>query len=188
MLDPIMAFLIPGTILSDKKRIVFIIVLAGMLLPLTVRNSIVEKKALPVYGAPAFELDFSKFKPTQLKGRWNTVAQIYNNASSITSKEWALSDDEETDQNMNSTYTAAYAYTIIMVLGIVGLARYYRREQRKIFLPAALYTVLLLILTSFSKRYRIPFEPLFLIYGAAILCRFRPGSSGKTAHPVEPSG
>ncbi|MBN2185127.1 MAG: glycosyltransferase family 39 protein [Candidatus Krumholzibacteriota bacterium] len=178
MLDPIMAFLIPGTILAMKKRLAFFLILIGILFPLTIRNSIVEKRVVPVYRAEAYELDFSKFKPTRLKGRWNTVAQIYNNASYITSKEWALSDDEGTDQNTNSTYTAAYAYTVLMVLGIIGLARYYRKEERNALLPVAFYTVLMLILTSFSKRYRIPFEPLFVIYASAILCRCRSGVSG----------
>lgn len=178
MLDPIMAFLIPGTLLAMKKRLAFFLILAGILLPLTVRNSIVEKISVPVYRSEAYELDFSKFTPTKLKGRWNTVEQIYNNASRITRKEWAISGEEGTEQETNSTYTAAYAYTVLMVLGLIGFARYYRREERIILLPVVLYTVLLIILTAFAKRYRIALEPLFVLYASAVLCRYKTAAPG----------
>ncbi|MBN2069907.1 MAG: glycosyltransferase family 39 protein [Candidatus Krumholzibacteriota bacterium] len=173
LLDPVMAFLVPGILLTLKRRFVFLLILAAILLPATIRNSLMEKKAVPVYRAEAYDLNFRKFYPSNLNGRWNTIWWIYENASMITRKEWALSDAAGTDQEKNSTYTAAYSYTAIMLLGLAGIARKYGKEDRFVLLPVASYTLLLILFGSFAKRYRIVLEPFFLLYASALLCRIK---------------
>lgn len=173
MLEPVMIFIVPGAIIALRRRLLFAAVLAVLLIPLTVLNSIVEKRPVPLYRAEAYGIDLGKFSPSKLRGRWHLVESIYSNTSVITSRGWAAEQEEMAEADRNSTYTAAYAYTMIMILGITGLARHYRRRHWRLMLPAVSYFLILMFLTVFAIRFRLVFEPLLVAYSASIIggCR-----------------
>ena len=169
LLEPMMVFLVPGSLFAVRKRVVFAIVLIGLLLPWTLRNSIVDRKPVPVYRIEAYCFDFDKFHPSMLRGRWHLVEKLYSNTSAITGKGWATGGDKKEESKRNSTYAAAYAYSAIMLFGLFGLAKRYRKTHRQAVLPFVSYSLMLIVLTVFTQRYRIVLEPLFITYSAALI-------------------
>ena len=168
LLDPVMAFLIPGSILAARKRIVFLLVLAGLLMPWAIRNSIIRGQPVPLYSATAYHVDFGKYIPNDLEGGWHTARGIYDNASRIFVKSWGISDEKGSPGVRDSTYAAGYAFTLVMILGFIGFARRYRREHNRAVMPVVIYNVLLILFSVFLTRFRIPIEPVFLIYTGAL--------------------
>ena len=59
------------------------LMIACALLPWTVRNSFVERRPVPLYREQAYRVDVKKFRPGQLRGRWQLVEGIYQNAAAI---------------------------------------------------------------------------------------------------------
>ncbi len=168
LLDPVMVFLLPGSIIAARKRLVFLLVLAGLIMPWALRNSFAEGRPVPVYDTAAYHVDVSKYSPNNLEGRWHTIRRIYNNASLITGKSWGMTDDPGSGASRDSTYAAGYAFTFVMLFGFMGLARHYRKGHGRVVLPAVIYAVLLILFTVFLNRFRIPIEPLFVIYAGAL--------------------
>ena len=180
LLEPVMVFLVPGTFIAVRKRTIFAIVLVGFLLPWTLRNSIIERRPVPVYRVEAYKVDFDRFLPGNLPGRKNFVESLYYNASKITSKGWVAVRAEKEESNRNNVNTVAYAYTVIMIFGMFGIVKRYKKTHRAAVLPFASYTLLLIILTVFNERYRIVLEPVFIAYAAVLIFDFR--ETGKSKH------
>jgi hypothetical protein len=167
---PFLVFLVPGLLAVSRRKVLFILVLIGMLLPWTVRNSIAERAPVPLYRSQVWAVDLSKFSGDLAMGHWKIAKELYENARILTSRGWAVKPDEASSvAEANSTYAAAYSYIIVMVLGVVGLVRRFRRGMRSAAIPFIFYYFLLVVFTVFAERYRTVLEPLLILYAAIFL-------------------
>ncbi len=167
--EPSFVFFVPGLLAVSRRKVVFLLVLAGILLPWTLRNSIVERTPVPLYRTEVWKIDLDKFRADDPMGFWRTVKEMYENASLLTSRGWAVNPDEAaTVEERNSTYTAAYSYIVIMALGVIGLAKLYGSRTRSASLPFIIYYLLLILFTIFTERYRTALEPLLLLYAGIL--------------------
>jgi hypothetical protein len=180
VIEPAFAFVIPGLIATARSRFTLIIVIAGVLVPMAISHSTFEREIVPLYKEVYWRIDLGKFHGDDLTGGWRVVRKLYENAALITSRGWAEGSAQEIDSQRNSTYTAAYSYVAIMILGLVGLAGRFRREQLPVLLPMLIYFLLLVLFTVFRARYRIVLEPLLILYAGALLGgRCGGGSKGR---------
>lgn len=170
LVRPLLVYMIPGMILTSKKKVLFIAVAAALLAPWAVRNSVVRHGITPVYEGKAYEIDLRKFSARYEK--WGPVHKLYYNASTILRKGWTgtISGDDGR-QRRNINYIAAYGYLFVMICGLLGLARYYEREHRPLVWPILGYIFLLIPLTNVHLKQRIYIEPLWILYTAVFLTR-----------------
>lgn len=169
LVKPLLAFLLPGMILTSRKKVLVIAVAAAILAPWTIRNSIVRQSVTPVYGGAAYEIDLRKFSTRYEK--WGPVHKLYYNASTLLRKGWAGSIDGAGGQKRNSNYIVAYAYLFVMICGLLGLARFYEKHHRPLVWPIMSYIVLLIPLCNVRLGHRIFIEPLWVLYSAVLLAR-----------------
>ncbi|MBN1163021.1 MAG: glycosyltransferase family 39 protein [Candidatus Krumholzibacteriota bacterium] len=170
--EPVLIFLLPGMIFTLKKKLFFLVLLLAVLAPWTIRNSVIDSRPVPVYRIEAYRFNFDKYYRSEVLGAWNTASGLYNNAAIILNKGWETPDSmAQDDPRRNSNYTAAYTYTLISLLGFIGMAKYYRRDHRPLVLPLLVYIVLLIFLTIFELRFRMLLEPVLILYTSMIICR-----------------
>ncbi len=171
LFNPLLVYFLPGMLLTVKKRILFIALLVVILAPWSIRNSVVQKRITPVYGTGAYKVDVRHF--THRYDRWAAVHKIYFNCTAVLKRSWTSSFADDEDVRLrNSSYIATYSHVIVMLLGLVGIIRYRRREQLGVVAPVVGYLVLLVVLSDFKIKYRIYFEPLLILYTAVIVSRF----------------
>jgi hypothetical protein len=182
LLNPIFVYLTPGLFAAVKRRISFIIVLAAVLTPWIARNAVVYKKLVPVYEPAVYEFDVRKY--SKFKEGWGTVHDLYNSLASIFSRGFIEPLDFGADTvKRNSTYATHYAYIAVMLLGLTGLIRHYRRDHRGAVFPIAGYAVLLTLLSTFELVHRAFLEPMFIVYASILLCGMRRASAPSRTAP-----
>jgi 4-amino-4-deoxy-L-arabinose transferase-like glycosyltransferase len=170
LVNPVFWFLIPGMLITTKKRIAYMLIVLAFLIPWVAYSSTQSRKFVPGYHTWAYSFDIDKY--TQGKDRWHTVTKLYNNASIMVKKAAIMQSWSESEKR--STYATEYSYFFIMLLGLWGLIRYYRREHRAVALPILLYTILLLFFSIAHVRHRSLLEPLLIMYTsilAGTLCQ-----------------
>lgn len=172
LIKPLYAFLLPGTFIIAKNKLVFLITMLVLLTPLAVRNSVVENHFIPVYKPYAYGVDMMKYR--QRYGESRTIEALYANAQYILRKDFQdklKSDLKDEVRNVNYTYT--YSYIIIMLLGLAGLFKYGRRKHLPVILPVLGYMILLVFFSNlFNKpQARFLWEPVLITYGAILLNR-----------------
>ncbi len=170
LVNPLLAYLLPGMLLTARKKILFIVIAAAILAPWTIRNSIERRTFTPVYYKSAYKIDLRKFSAGRYE-KWGTVHKLYTNASAALRKGWSGALSGEDGQMRNSNYAAAYSHFIVMILGLAGMVRYGRREHFGIIIPIVGYIILLIVVSDFEIRYRMYFEPLLILYTAIFLVR-----------------
>lgn len=168
---PLLAYLLPGMLITVRKRVLFIVIAAAILAPWTIRNSVVRRAFTPVYHKSAYKIDLRKFRAGRYD-KWQIVHKLYYNASAALRKGWSGSLAGEDGQLRNSNYAAAYSYFIIMILGLAGMVRYGRRKDLGVIIPIGGYIVLLVIFSDFEIRYRMYLEPLLILYASISLIAF----------------
>lgn len=169
LFKPLLAYMLPGMLLTARKKVLFIAISAVILAPWTIRNSVSLRRFVPVYYRSAFEIDLRKFEAKHEK--WAAIHKIYFNASTALRKSRSTSLTAGDDRMRNSNYAAAYSYVIIMILGLTGIARYGRKEHLGIIAPVIGYVVLLIVLSDFKIKFRIYLEPLLILYTAVLVTR-----------------
>lgn len=171
LFKPLLVYFLPGMLLTAKKRMMFIVVVFVILVPWAIRNSVVQGSFTPVYGKDAYKVNLRHF--TRKYEKWAAVHKIYFNCATVLKRSWTSSfADDEDDRLRNSSYIATYSHVIIMLLGLIGIVRYRRKEQLGVVAPVAGYLILLVMLSDFRVRYRIFFELLLILYAAAVVSRF----------------
>lgn len=168
LVKPLLAYLLPGMLITARKKILFIVVAAAILAPWTIRNSIVRKTFTPVYDKSAYKIDLRKFSAGKYE-KWETVHLLYTNTSAALRKGWSGALTGEGGQMRNSNYASAYSYFIVMILGLTGMVRYGRREHFGIIIPIVGYIILLIVFSYFEIRLRMYFEPLLILYTAVFV-------------------
>lgn len=173
MVKPLLLLLTPGMLIAVKKRIVFLLLLIAILAPWTVRNSIIESKPVPVYHKNALRVGMRNYAHAYIK--WDVVDRIYRSASSVLKRGLYPGLKRNAKVNKNFINSAEYMYGPIMILGFIGLIVHYKREHRVLVIPVLGYILLLIFFTRFQLKFRVPLEPLLIVYAAVLLagCRIR---------------
>ena len=168
LLKPVFVCFTPGLLLVVKRRRLFLLILMITLIPYTVRNTAIYKRTEPVYDTWVYELNLKNF--TDVEYGWHTVDKIYNNASIVLNKGWGIGDISTADDTIkNSTYTGAYTFTFIMLLGLIGLSRCYKKDHRETIFPVLFYIVLLIIFSKLKLNFRVVIEPVLIAYTAMLV-------------------
>jgi 4-amino-4-deoxy-L-arabinose transferase-like glycosyltransferase len=170
LVNPLLAYLLPGMLITARKKILFIVIAAAILAPWTVRNSVVRETFTPLYEKGAYEIDLGKFSAGKYEN-WATVHKLYFNASAVLRKGWSGPSSGDDGQMRNSNYAAAYSYFIIMILGLTAMIRYGRNEHFGIIVPIVGYIILLVVFSDFKTGFRMYLELLLILYAAILLVR-----------------
>jgi 4-amino-4-deoxy-L-arabinose transferase-like glycosyltransferase len=106
-----------------------------------------------------------------IHNKLRTAQIIYNKVSVLFMKGWPnhLMGVWRIEERRNLFYVMEYAYIPVMILGFVGLARYYRRGHGAIAAPVLVYVSLVILLSIFKFRFRLLMEPLLIMYTAILL-------------------
>jgi 4-amino-4-deoxy-L-arabinose transferase-like glycosyltransferase len=182
LLEPLLVYFLPGMVLTVKKKWVFIAVVLVILASWAIRNSAVQKRFVPVYEKRAYNISLRHFKNRY--EMWMPVHMIYKNGTVLLGKSRvdAFSDDSER-RLRNIGYISTYSHAIIMLLGLIGIIRYRRKEQLVVIAPVTGYILLLVLFSKFRVEYRIYLEPLLILYAAALIVRLDPRVRKKAETP-----
>lgn len=167
LISPILIWLVPGTFLISKKRKLFLLALMLILVPISVYHVRKHNKFVPVLDKVLYEVSLRHYR--RARDGWGAVNKIYNNATGVTSKGWSFLESWPDERTKHTTYTAGYTYTMIMLLGFIGIARFYRKEHRVLVFPVLGYIILLVLFSDFRVRFRVLAEPLLIMYTAILV-------------------
>jgi 4-amino-4-deoxy-L-arabinose transferase-like glycosyltransferase len=167
LVEPLLVFLAPGAFLASRKKKLFVLVLLLALAPFVVINAVRFQKIEPVYEASAFGLGSDENAIT--RGWRHAIDGVYGNVGAVLTR--GRGEDQAVGNGARRTGpgAASYAYVVVMFLGLVGLARRYRREQARVVLPVLGYIGILVLFSRFQMPYRVPLEPVLIGYAAALL-------------------
>ncbi len=178
LLHPVMIYLLPGLFAAVRKRMLMASILLVIVVPWGVRNSILAARPVPVYESTAYEL--AGTETVRTGSGWKIIDDLYFNVSFLMKKSVErahmpiLFGKRDTNKHV-----LEYAFVIVALLGLAGLIRYSGRSSLKTMLPIVSYTLLTILLTRYSTRSRVIFEPLLLVY-ASILIGKSLGKIGKS--------
>ena len=173
MLSPISIFIVPGVLITTRRRILFLIVLAVTLAPWTIRNSTRMNRLVPVYDRAAYTVSFDKYSIGTVslnRDKWRPLHRIYLEIETLFGRSWdEVRDEEPQDPGLrNSNYVTTWSYILVLFLGLAGLIRHFGKRHLAAGLPVIGYIVLLIFLTDFEMGARILLEPLLIIFLAAL--------------------
>lgn len=185
LFEPILAWLAPGVLAVTRRRLIFMAAFFIVLAPWTIRNSMKSGLAVPVYSTwGVYRLELRKYMSRD--NRWQTADKLYENVQAVFSRDSGGPPGQGAKNDSlgrNVGYAVSYSYTLILILGLAGLMRNYRREQWRTVLPVALYLLLMVFLADLKTRHRMPAEPLLIIYASTLFSRaFRPESGGPSSY------
>jgi hypothetical protein len=170
LFNPLLTAFVPFFLVLLRKRIVFVLLLLAVLSPWAIRNSLKYDKFIPVYNKNAYKISTRYY--TDVSDGWETVSALYHNAALLTSKGW---DNKAmpaiSKRNWNTFHVLTYAYIPVMMLGLIGLIKYHKKEHRMIYMPIVCYTLLYVSLSIFRISYRLYAETLFIIYCSVLIGR-----------------
>jgi hypothetical protein len=199
MLEPVFLLILPGLLAVSRRKLAFGAVLAAVLVPLTISNSIEARRPVPVYSTEKLGGVFGAERFASVSDAWDICGAIYENTAALWMKSWE--DRKEPKRagdgapfsmqrkifkdrrgrtltkpppvaagtRRNAGYLAAYSYLVVTVLGAVGLLRFYRKEDRRFALPAISFMALLILLALVDINHRAFVEPLFIVYSAVLI-------------------
>jgi hypothetical protein len=163
LLHPVMIYLLPGLFAAVRKRMLMASILLVIVVPWGVRNSMLAARPVPVYESTAYEL--AGMETVRTGSGWKVVDDLYFNVSFLMKKSVErahmpiLFGKRDTNKHV-----LEYTFVIVALLGLTGLIRYSDRSQIRTLLPTASYVILTLLITRYTTRSRVIFEPALLIY------------------------
>ena len=168
LLAPHFAYIVPGALVTQRRWRLFLLALAGTLLPHVLFSVAQHRRLEPVYVPAAYELKASDIfggeKP------WEGVQRIYDNAALAISKRWGIAyDSAASPATRVSSFVSGYGFVAVLYLGLVGLARCRLREHRAVFLPPLLYVLLVIVLSNFQMKHRPACLPAMIACAAMFL-------------------
>lgn len=193
---PVVFLFAPGVFLGIKRRWTFALAAVVLLTPLiafemTVGKSF-QRSAVAIYetyhpssdGSQLIHPDSTALRSDTLSSavylkaalaniahnRWKAIDNVYSKATVLFSRGWDTFVLEPiVGSGTLAYYVWAYAYLPVLVFGFIGMARLYGRGNRMIALPALSYAVLVVLFFLFKFRYRLPIEPVLIIYTSMLL-------------------
>lgn len=181
LLKPVFIFFLPGFLITVRRRLLLCAAFLAVLAPLIVHNSIASGELVPGYKKSAYDLTFDLYA----KERWRMVDLVYFNAVLLFS--WHPAESARAGQGAEGGVTAAYylrkySYLVLLWVGLVALARGWRREQISIALPILLAVILPILFTRvIEPRFRVFLEPLLIMYVSLAVDRLRRPTARKEA-------
>lgn len=173
LVEPALLWLAPGVFLATKRRALFVLVLIAVLAPYTIGIAVKTHRVEPVYQPGMFRVSLWNIDP---RSGWNTAGAIYDSANDVVTRGPIEGDGGWSGPIMSEKSAfGRYCYVIIMLLGFIGLARYYRREHGTSALPILIYIAILVVFSSFEIRLRAALEPLLIAYAGMLLAGGRNG-------------
>ena len=98
------------------------------------------------------------------------IEKIYNNAASLFRHQSKIADYAGINKSvMLKNYIGYYSYIILLITGLIGLTRFYRKAQRNIVIPYLVFVLLLIFIGRFDITFRALLEPLLIVYLSIIL-------------------
>ena len=172
LIDPFLLLFMPGFLLVSRRRWLFLGVLFVVVMPWTVRNSIVERVPVPVYSQAAVEFDLERWKTGNFGEFRKLVDKLYLNGSMLGSRGagWVEAGGSETSENIrNSSTFGAYLYLLTALAGVVGLLRYHSREHRALLYPALVYLGFLVFFSTCRTTNQVLAVHIAIFYMAVLL-------------------
>ena len=164
---PLLLFLAPGVFAAMRRRFVYLGVLVLCLLPWSIRNTVVVGSPVPLYRGAGYALAAENLLYEE--SRWEAVDAVYENAARVFSKGWRGDIVGIDPARRHARYAAAYAFILVLLLGMTALITRMRRVYLAPVLATAAYLVLSVVLTAFVTRYRYPLEVLLIPLAAQLL-------------------
>lgn len=156
-------FFVPGLFVVLRKRRLFLLILACILMPWTIRNAVVHQGFVPVYDS--IKCNFKLIQYVQARDGWDTVDYIYHNMSSVMGRYWNYLENGRIISGKSVPYyISKYSYTILLALGLLGLARFFRKENLVVILPVLGFVGLHVLVSTFEQRFRVIIEPMLIVY------------------------
>lgn len=208
LMKPAFLFFVPGLLATLRRRVAFVLVLAAVLAPWLIGNAVRHGRWAPVSESGAL-MFYRSYNPLATGGdntltgppgssqrdyfrmglhfiRHNMLAtlDIMNDKVLILlTADWDGYTLRDVAKSTPDIYALRYGYVVVLILGSIGLARFYRRDHRAVVWPVASYLVLILLLSAFKIRYRVLIEPLLIVYASILLA----AGTGRAAKPA-PAG
>lgn len=164
LVKPVFLLFVPGLLVVLKKRKVFLLVMLIVLLPWGIRNMTVHQKFMPVFHPSSYQVNLQNY--IGHKHKLAIVDKLYHNGAVIFSRGWSKMQKV---QLKSYIYAARYGYMVVMMLGLIGLTKYYQKEQRYAFLPVLGYFLLIIFFSQFKFNLRTLIEPLLIMYSAVLI-------------------
>jgi 4-amino-4-deoxy-L-arabinose transferase-like glycosyltransferase len=191
---PAMLYFVPGIFLTVRKKGLFLAVLAVIAVPWILGSAVRLDKVSPVSDSGAL-MFYRSYNPlatgrddalvgndttTQLKyfkmgldfirhNKMLTLDIINHKILILLRPEWDGHVMRGYATSTVAIYALEYGFVIVMIIGLIGLARLYRKEHRAVVWPVASYLVLMLLFSAVKYRYRLLIEPLLIAYAAMLL-------------------
>ena len=167
LLHPVMIYLLPGLFAAARRRLLMASVLLLLIVPWGVRNSVIAGRPVPVYEFSAYQLTTGE---TALSGDWKVIDGLYFNLSFIMKKSLERSHMPVIfGSRTTNNHLLQYAFVVAALFGLTGLIRYYGRSNLRTLLPVMTYAILTILLTRYTTRTRVIFEPLLLVYASILV-------------------
>ncbi len=167
LMNPAYVFFVPGLVATTRRKLIFAAVLGVVLATWIVRTAIVHDTLVPVYDPGTFDFRLDAYG--RVRDAWDVVGIYYYCASAFMGEGWRSYVMDGTFSRISTaSHVRTFSYAVLMLLGLAGLIRYYRREHRAFLLPFLGYVVLFSILAPPDGRQRAMLEPLLVFYAAAL--------------------
>jgi 4-amino-4-deoxy-L-arabinose transferase-like glycosyltransferase len=192
---PVILFFAPGALLGLKKRLVFAITIAAIILPIAfsamLSGSNLHRAArglYKTYNPKATGRYYRDLSDTELgtgdvpsgayvksalefvwNNKWKTLDIIYQKATIVFSRGWETFVLGPFLRGTRAYYIMCYAFVPIMVLGFAGMIRLYDKRNRILAFLALGYAAIFVVASIFKVRYRLLMEPILIVYAAMLL-------------------
>lgn len=162
------AFFVPGLIATARRKLVFIAVLVATLAPWIVRSAVVHGRLVPVCDVETYDMRLDLYG--KARDAWEMVEIYYRRASVFMGKGWHSYVMDGTFSRISyASHVRTFSYAVMLLLGLTGLIRYYRKEHRVFLFPFLGYIVLIGTLSSIHGSHRVVLEPVLIIYAAVLV-------------------
>ncbi|MGD1048084.1 MAG: glycosyltransferase family 39 protein [Candidatus Krumholzibacteriaceae bacterium] len=173
LLQTSLVFLVPGVIMTLRKRLLFCIVCAAILAPWILRSSVVYRTFAPA-ACVSSHSDESIWKYAAAGGSLYRVAdRMYVNVLTLYNwhPESPVIKVAGGSTRINGIYfVRKYSYLVLLLAGSFAAARYVRKEHHSIVLPVLICSACLVLLAQLSEgRFRALLEPLLILYASAMV-------------------
>jgi len=168
LLQTSLVFLLPGVIVTLKRRLLFLAVCAAIVAPWIVRSSVVYRTFAPA-ACVSSHSDESIWKYAAANGSlFRVLDRIYVNALTLYNwhPESPVIKTVGGATRINGIYfVRKYSYLAMLLVGSFAAARYVRREHLTIVLPVFVCSACLVLFTLLSEgRFRALLEPILILY------------------------
>lgn len=168
LLHPMMIYLLPGLLAAVRRRLLMASILLLLIVPWGVRNSVMTGRPVPVYEFSAYQLTAGE--TVRNSDGWKVIDSLYFNISFIMKKSLERTHMPVIfGSRTTNNHILQYAFVAAALLGLTGLIRYSRRSHLRAILPVMTYTLLTILLTRYTTRTRVFFEPLLLVYASILI-------------------